>query len=455
MPAPRRSASTLAQALPVVIGLGIQAVTAYATLILAGRILGAAEFAGLAALYTLLASVGTGLFQPLEQEVARRRGQERETGQVERTLLRRALVFGLTLCLFAVLVALGLHGATVRLLGERPQLLAALCVALPGYALCFVCRGALSGRRRLVRYGLQLSVEGTFRLLGLGVLTVVGVHSAAAYGWLFALAPWVAVAVSVAGLRPGSPQSTPDGSVATSPVATLPANAGRARPLVAPLLLLLASTLAAQLLIGAGPVTAQLFAGAADKARAGAFLAALVVVRLPVILFAAIQPSLLPAMASHVAAGRKAAFTSVLGKVLIAMCFLGVVTVVGTSALGPWGLTVLFGPDYVLPSSVFLLMGLSVGLYMVSGVLGQAILALGEHRFVAAGWLVGLVGLGLGTALADDAILKATLGLLVGAAAVAATFTAILLLALHRWHPAPTIGGAVISAPALAPADLP
>ncbi|MDT5027444.1 MAG: hypothetical protein QOE61_3870 [Micromonosporaceae bacterium] len=458
MAAPRWSAGALGQALPVVIGLGIQAVTAYATLILAGRILGAAEFAGLAALYALLTSVATGLFQPLEQEVARRRGRERETGHRERTLLRRALVFGLSLCLFAVFVALALHGATVRLMGDQPQLLAALCLALPGYALCFVSRGALSGSRRLARYGLQLSVEGIFRLLGLGCLTVLGVHSASAYGWLFGLAPWVAVASSVAGLRPGSLQSPVDrraiaspgpsttvttGSPAVGPaVAPIsgPADAGQPRPLVAPLLLLLAGTLAAQLLIGAGPVTAQLFAGPADRARAGAFLAALVVVRLPVILFAAVQPSMLPAMASHAAAGRKAAFVSALRKVLAAMCLLAMATIVGTSALGPWGLTVLFGPDYVLSWGVLLLMGLSVGLFMASGVLGQAVLALGEHRAVAAGGLVGLVGLVLGTALAHDAILKATLGLLVGAGAATATFTTFLMLALRRWHPTPTTG---------------
>jgi hypothetical protein len=101
---------------------------------------------------------------------------------------------------------------------------------------------------------------------------------------------------------------------------------------------------------------------------------------------------------------------------------------------------VLFGPDYVLSWGVFLLMGLSVGLFMASGVLGQAVLALGEHRSVAAGWLVGLAGLVLGTALAHDAILKATLGLLVGAGAATATFTALLILALRRWHPTPTTG---------------
>jgi O-antigen/teichoic acid export membrane protein len=267
-------------------------------------------------------------------------------------------------------------------------------------------------------------VEGAFRLVVLVILALVGIRSAPAYGWLFGLAPWVALAFSLTGLRP--PAAAPPDTSGTD---------GEARPLVAPLVLLLVSALAAQLLIGAGPVTAQLFAGSADKARVGAFLAALVVVRLPVFLFTAVQPSMLPAMAAHAAADRRADFRALLTKVLAAMGLLALATTVGTAALGPWALRLLFGPDYVLSWGVFLLMGVSVGLFMASGVLGQAVLALGQHRWVAAGWLTGLVGLALGTALAADPILRATMGLLVGAAAAAATFTVVLWRAMTRWHP--------------------
>jgi O-antigen/teichoic acid export membrane protein len=419
----RRSPGALGQALPVAAGLAVQAVTTYVTLVLAGRILGAAEFGGLAALYVLVSSVATGLFQPLEQEVARRRGRERETGRAERTLLRRAFLFGICLCVLIVGASLVVRGATVRLLGDEPQLLAAFCVSLPGYALCFVIRGGLSGSRRLARYGLQLSVEGAFRLIGLACLAVLEVHSVPAYGWLFGLAPWVALAFSIAGLRPAPTSSKRSGD-------------RDVHPLVAPLILLLASSLAAQLLIGAGPVTAQLFAGADDKARTGAFLAALLVVRLPVFLFTAVQPSMLPAMAAHAAADRKSAFLSLLAKVFASMGLLALLTTVVTAAIGPWALMLMFGADYVLSWSVFLLLGVSVGLFLASAVLGQAVLALGEHHSVTIGWLTGLFGLALGTALVEDAILKATIGLLVGAAAAAATFTLLLWRPLRRWCPA-------------------
>jgi O-antigen/teichoic acid export membrane protein len=410
----------LRQTAKVAVGLAVQAVTTYVTLILAGRLLGAAEFGGLAALYVLVSSLATGLFLPLEQEVSRRRGREWETRRLDPTLLRRAVVVGGGLCALVVATALVLYGPTVRLLGGRPQLLAAFCVALPGYALCFVSRGALSGSRRLTRYGVQLSVEGAFRLAGLAGLAVLTVRSAPAYGWLFGLAPWVALAVSMLGLR-------------SAVVRRLTAHDPGGAPLVAPLVPLLLSTLAAQVLIGAGPVIAQLFGGAGDEARTGAFLAALVVVRVPVFLFTAVQPSMLPAMSAHVSAGRRGAFGSLLAKVVAAMGLLAVATNVVMVAFGPWALALLFGPDYVLSRTVFLLMGISVGLFLVSGVLSQAVLALGRHRFVAAGWLSGLAGLALGTALADGAVLKATMGLLGGSAAAAAVFAVLLWRAVRRW----------------------
>ena len=96
----------------------------------------------------------------------------------------------------------------------------------------------------------------------------------------------------------------------------------------------------------------------------------------------------------------------------------------------------MFGADFVLSWSVFALIGVSVGLFLLSGVLSQAVLALGEHRWVALGWLTGLVGLAVGTVFADDAILKATMGLLLGAAAAEATFTLLLWRGMHRWRSA-------------------
>jgi O-antigen/teichoic acid export membrane protein len=414
---PGLGATSFNGALPVGVGLAVQAVTAYLTLIAAGRLVGAAEFGGLAALYVLLSTVPPGLFLPLEQEIARRRGRERTTGRRDPTLVRRAVVLGGSLSAVVLTVVAVLWTAAAGVLDGQPQLLAAFCLGLPGYALCHISRGVLAGAHRLRRYGAQLAVDSTFRLVGLLLLAALGVRSATAYGWLFGIAPFVGLAGSMIGFREPARETSP------------------AQPLAGPLAWLLTGSIATQLLIGAGPLTVQLFTDKADAARAGAFIAALVLVRLPLVLFSAVQPSMLPAMSADVAGGRQTAFTRRFTRVLAVMIALALLTTAGFSAAGPWGLALLFGSDFVLSWSVFLLMGLAVSLVLVAIVLGQVILALGAHRYVATGWLAGLGGLGVGLVLAHDALLRANLGLLVGGGAVALTFALLLPRALRRPQP--------------------
>ncbi len=417
---PSARGSRTGKAFSVAAGLGVQGATTYVALILAGRLLGAAEFSGLAGLYVLISSVATGLFVPLEQEISRRRGRERQAGVADPTLTRRAVGAGLMLSLAVVALALALHEVTLRMMGGNGWLLVALCVGLPGYALCFVTRGGFAGSQRLVRYGGQLAVEGAFRLVALIILAVVGVRSTAAYGLLFGAASWVALGVSLIPVRGRRP-------------AVAPAPPDAAHPFLAPLGLLLVSSLAAQMLIGAAPLVAQAFSGADDGARIGAFLAALVVVRIPVFMFSAVQPSLLPTLAAHVQGGRVEAFRSLVVKVLGGTVLAGLVMIAGTAVAGAGTLTFLFGADYALPWNIFLLMGASVGFFLLATVLSQVVLSLGRHRWVAAGWIAGLAGLAIGTMLSGDAVLRATLGLMSGAAAAAGAFGVLLALGMRRF----------------------
>jgi hypothetical protein len=254
------------------------------------------------------------MFLPVEQEIARRRGHERGRGIFDPTLIRRAVLISMIATVAVCLVALVARPVSLKLLGGDVNLLAALCVALPGYACCYVSRGVFAGTGELGRYGLQLGVEGGFRLAGILGVMLAGWPSAAAVGWLFGAAPWIALAVSLVG-RTGH-----------RPPASVPI--GRGRPLVSALGLLLVSSVAAQLLVNAGPVVVQLFATPAERAQAGAFLAALVVVRIPVFLFTAVQPSFLPAMATHAALDRKADFVRLTSRVLATCVALTVVSTV-------------------------------------------------------------------------------------------------------------------------------
>jgi O-antigen/teichoic acid export membrane protein len=405
--------------MPLVAGLGVLAGTSYVTLVLAGRLLGPAAFAGISVLYVLISSFTTGLFLPVEQEIARRRGHERGSVTFDPSLVRRAVVVSLLAALVIGLLAVAARPVSLRLLGGSWDLLGALCVALPGYACCFVSRGVFAGRRELGRYGLQLAVEGTFRLAGILCLVAIGAHSVAAVGWLFGAAPWVALAASLVG------------RTVQLPGATVSIVAGD--PLVSALGFLLVSSLAAQLLVNAGPVIIQLLATPAERARAGAFFAALVVVRIPVFLFTAVQPSFLPAMATHSAVDQKADFVALTRRVLAICLVLTVVSTAVLTAAGPMLIRLLFGFRDGVGSVTFLAMGVSVGLCLAAMILAQALLGRGMHAWTSAGWLIGLAAMVAGTALPGSAVDRATTGFLLGTAAAAATYAVLLATALRRW----------------------
>jgi O-antigen/teichoic acid export membrane protein len=282
-----------------------------------------------------------------------------------------------------------------------------------------VSRGVFAGSRELWRYGLQLGVEGSFRLAGMLYLVVIGAHSVAAVGWLFGVAPWIALAASLAGRAAHLPGET------VSHV--------RGSRLVPALGLLLISSLAAQLLVNAGPVIIQLLATPAERARAGAFLAALVIVRIPVFLFTAVQPSFLPAMATHAAVDRKADFVALTRRVLTTCLALTVVSTVVAAALGPTVIRLVFGFRDGVGAVTFLAMGVSVGLYLAAMICAQALLGRGMHAWTMAGWLIGLAAMLAGTALPGTAVGKATAGFLLGAVAAACVYAVLLAIALRRW----------------------
>ena len=269
--------SRRAASLPLLVGLVVQAVTTYLVLVMAGRELGPVGFAGISGLYLLLTSVATGLFTPLEQEITRRRGVERAHGTWDGTLTRRAVTHGLVAAGLAIAVLLAAYPATLQMLGDRGWLVVALCLALPGYAAWFAVRGELAGQAHLQRYAVQLVVDGASRLVGAVLLVATDNATAAGFGLLFGLSPWVTLALTLPGwrLRPGDRQP------------------GDATPLTRPLTLLVVSALAAQLLINAGPLVVTLLATESERDLAGVYLAVLVVVRIPVFLFSAVQPGYL------------------------------------------------------------------------------------------------------------------------------------------------------------------
>lgn len=390
-------------------GVVVLGASAYAFLVLAGRGLGVERFAELSVLWVLVFTVGPGLFVPLEQEVGRAVAARRSRGEAPGPLVR-----------LAARVAVGAAVAvTVVLLLSAPllvprvvdgSLLLALLVAVWALCAAHLSRGVLAGTGRFSHYGAQLGVEGLLRVLVCLLLVLAGVTTVLAYGLLLGLATAVAVAVTAGGLR---------GVRSAGPPAS-------GRELSQNLGLLLAGSVLAQALVNLGPVLVQLLAPASDSGAAGRFLAASVLTRVPLLLFAAVQAALLPRLSALAAQGRAAEFRSALLRIVLLVGALGLAGALVLAAAGPELVRLLFGSGFALSRGQLGLLALGSAIYMVAMVLSQAHIALERHGTAALGWAAGVLALGLATLLGDGVVDRVVWAFVLGTVASLAVLVALL-----------------------------
>jgi len=176
-------------------------------------------------------------------------------------------------------------------------------------------------------------------------------------------------------------------------------------------------------LVNAGPMAIDLLGSDAEQADAGRFLNALLVGRIPLFLFQAVQAALLPRL-SALAGGRQLEeFRIGLRRLLIATGVLGALAAVGSYAVGPFVVKTMFDDD--VDHRTLGLLGLSCAAYMVALAIGQAVIALSGHRLVAASWGMGVAAFVIAAAAsADDVFLRVEVGLVAGASVSAVCMAA-------------------------------
>lgn len=386
-------------------GLVVLGLAAYVFLALAGHALSAADFSALSVLWVIVFAVGPGLFFPLEQELARVVAGRTEAGDGPGAVVARvaALAAAALAALLVLLVVVG-PWVSARLFGGDRGLTAALGLNVVALALVHLSRGVLAGTGRFRRYGAQLAVDGVLRCGVAAVLPATGLASPAAFGVALAAAQVLAVLVTAGGavrLESGPP----------APWATVTAGLG----------LLLASTLAAQVLVNVGVVVARLLA--ADPALAGELLSAAVLTRLPLFAYAALQASLLPSLSRAVAAGDEPAYRRTLSRALWTVVGLGVAGAAVCAALGVRLTRVLFDARGVLSAADFAWLSTGTAVFLVALVLGQGGLALGRHAVQAVAWTTGLAVLVAVTLAPLGVLARVELGYLLG------SLTVVLMLA--------------------------
>lgn len=393
--------------LPVGLSLIVSGVATYAFFVIGERALGGAEeFAPIVALWFATFSLAPGFFLPLEQELGRALSHRTAGGSGGLPVVRRVVALGAMITavvLLAILIASPLI-ASDYFDGDW-WMLAALATAFVVYAPAHLARGVCSGTARFRAYAVVMGADGPVRISACLVLAGLGVTSPAPYAFAVALAPLLPV-MFVAGR--GKLHTEPGPPAAWSEVTQ---NLGW----------LLVGAVFAAALLNAGPVTATLLSEDGQEELVTRFGYGVLLARIPLFLFQAVQAALLPRLARLAARGELDEFRSGLRKLLMLVLAVGIVGTTAAFVLGPFVIETIY--DAELSGRTLAMLALSSAIYMGAIATGQAVIALRGHALVALGWAVGAVGFALGTWLSSDLLFRRIeIGLVISSSAALACF---------------------------------
>jgi O-antigen/teichoic acid export membrane protein len=361
--------------IPVGLGLIVSGLSAYGFQVIAFRVLGAEPYAALNGLWVVAFVLAPGLFLPLEQEIARALAHRSALGQGGRPLIKRALLLGLILVVGVVAAVIIFRGPIEsRLLRGSDGLLIALIVVLIGFAFESLSRGILSGNGRFGRYGLVVGVDGFARVALAGLIAAVGYETLGWFGVVFSIAPFLASAAGLIGVR-GVAQPGPP-----APMSELSTAIGW---------LLLGSTFA-QALSYSAYIGASVLATREQDAELGAFIAGLFIARIPLLLFQAVQAALLPKLAGLLGQGRVSEFRQGLMRLVLVVVVASLVGVILALLLGPSIGRALFGVKFTLSGPALAALTAGVSLVVIALTISQAMIALRRYAITAFAWVAGV-----------------------------------------------------------------
>jgi O-antigen/teichoic acid export membrane protein len=398
------------------LGLVISGVATYGFLSITKRALGEDAFAPVSLLWFLTFILAPGFFLPVEQEVGRALAHRRAIGQGTRPVVERAAMLEGILLVTITVVMLAVSPLLVSHLFDGSwALFVALVLAFWCYAIAHLTRGVWSGTGRFNAYATLMGTEGVVRMAAAAALAVAGITAVGPYGILVGLPAIVAVLLSMRGQH-GVLQDGPEASWAE-----LTPNLGW----------LLAGSVCAAALLNAGPIAANaLKTSPAQNVLVTQLSTGVIIARVPLFLFQAVQAALLPKLARLAARGALDDFARGFRKLLRLVLVVAVLAVLGAFVIGPFVVRIFF--DSVLSRRTLTMLALASSLYMIALALAQAVIALRGHAKVALGWFIGLVAFVVVTLIPnDDLLLRVELGLVAGSVAALLVF-GVVLRALMR-----------------------
>ena len=346
-------------------------------------------------LWALSFLLGPGIFQPLEQQTARSIASR--SGREIIPVAKAASIIGGSVTLLLIILALSFNSwLTESIFSGESSLLIAIILVVVGLGSAHLVKGILAGAGRFKNYAQYLVGEGLGRLVATAVLAIFASGEVWMYGLALGLSPFIGISFALIRqndlIRHGSPV--------------------RAREISSSLGILLLASLATAMVLNVSPLAVELLAGTGQKEEPGKFLNALLIARIPLFFFQAIQAALLPRLSQLVVAEDYEKFKHELKRLLSFVTVFGVCFIFLMAVAGQWVTQIAFGSEYEISNRNMLLLAISsVGLmYALS--ITQGLLAFHRQGLSATAWIVGIATFPVTAAFGNDLFLRVEIALI-------------------------------------------
>ncbi len=386
------------------IGIASTGIFTFAYLATASHVLDPKQYGLISLCWAVMFVILSVIYRPIEQLLSRTIA-DRRARSLQRSSLRVPAAIQLGFAVTFVIAALLLHDQIQQgMFDGSSALYWILVIGVIAYAGSYFARGWLAGHQYFALYGGLVFLESTSRFL-FPLAVAVGIGSGiGAVGLGMAVAPFASLAVMpFAFARLGGPPRTDPPGAAEAPVldaaaegpahaqleeATVDLSLRHGARFAVSVVGIMASE---QALMNAGVLIVAANAGAADLTHGltGFVFNVMLIVRAPLQLFQAIQTSILPHLAGLEARESADEFHRAIRTTVLAIAAFGGAVAIGLLAIGPPVMTILLGDKGFHYARLGLaIVGLGMGLHLISGTLNQAALARGRAPVACGAWLL-------------------------------------------------------------------
>jgi O-antigen/teichoic acid export membrane protein len=386
------------------IGIAATGLLTFAYFSIASHVLSAGAAKRIDVLWSVMFVIISVIYRPTEQLLSRTIAERRARGHLEHALgVPIAIQFGFALLFLIVVVALR-EPIVTNVFDSSEGLYAVLVIGTLAYAASYFARGWLAGHEYFALYGGLVLMESVARLcfvlaVAIGVASgelAVAAGIAAAPVLSLVVVPWAfarrgSERASHRERAQGAPEIEDVDAALAGPGAEGVQEAVAAEELSLQrgshfALVVSGIMVAEQVLLNAAVLTVD--ATAKDVALAGVVFNILLIARAPLMLFQAIQTSLLPHLTGLEATEGHEAFARAVRITLHAIAAFSAAVALGLLIAGPFAMSHLFGQDYPYGRVGLALVGVGMGFHLAAGALNQAALARDRARSAAGRWLL-------------------------------------------------------------------